>query len=62
MLDEHGHESLDGSEDGSVDHDGALERVVVALVLQLESNRQLEIELDRRTLVLALQRVRQLDV
>ena len=45
-----------------MDHDRSFERISRSLVLQSESDGQLEIELHRRTLVFTLQCVRQLDV
>ena len=62
VLAQHGDLALERAEDGAVDHDGVLGRVFVVLELEPEAQRQLEVELDRRALVLALQRVIQLDI
>ncbi|RUP48071.1 hypothetical protein BC936DRAFT_145001 [Jimgerdemannia flammicorona] len=62
VLDKDGHHALDGAEDGAVDDDGTgVGRVgvrhVVGTVLELEPLGELEVQLDRRALVLAFQRI-----
>src|SRR3954463_510561 len=46
VLDEDGDEALEGSVDGAVDHHRAMERVVLAHVLEIEALRSRVVELD----------------
>ncbi len=47
VLDEDGHEALDGAEDGAMDHHRPLQAAVFGRVMQVEALRQVEVELDR---------------
>ncbi|KAH3659092.1 hypothetical protein OGATHE_006352 [Ogataea polymorpha] len=64
MLSQDSRHSLNGSQDGSVDHHRALDlsRVILASKFQLKSVWQLEVELDSGTLVPSSQGIRNHDV
>lgn len=63
MLRDNGDEALHAAEDRAVDDDGARhDRLVRRAEAQVEALRQLEVELDRRALELAPQRVADRDV
>ena len=57
VLDEDRDEALEAAEDGAVDDDGAVALVVLADVLEAEALGLLEVQLDRRALPLAADRV-----
>ena len=57
VLGQHGEEPLDRAEQRAVDHHRTVPLAVVALVLELEALRQVEVELDRRHLPGAPDRV-----
>ena len=61
VLGEHAEEPLDRTEQGAVDHDGAMFGAVGAGVLEVEAFRQVEVELNGRHLPGAAQRVLDLD-
>ncbi len=64
VLREHSHHPFYASKHGSMYNNRSffLRRFVTAPILQIESNRQLKVELNRSTLVHAIQRIRDLDV
>ncbi|KAG1684476.1 hypothetical protein DVH05_011096 [Phytophthora capsici] len=62
MLNQDGHHALNGPQHSTVNDDGRVSFAISAIVLELEVDRQLEVQLDRATLMLALQRVRHDDV
>src|SRR5205814_7304963 len=62
LLDQDGDEPLHRPEQRPVDHDRPLAAAVLRDVLQLEPLRNLEVELERRALPLAAQRILDLEV
>src|SRR5205814_9011254 len=62
MLDQKSADPLQGTVDGAVDHHGAVRLVVFPRVLEPKPLRPLEVELDRRPLPLAADRIVELHV
>lgn len=62
VLDQDSHHTLDRSQHGAVDDDGRVRLAISTIVLELEVDRQLEVQLNRSALVLALQSIRHHDV
>ena len=62
VLDEHAEEALDRAEERAVDHDGPVQLAVFALVFELESRGQVEVELHGGELPHAAEDVHELDV
>lgn len=62
VLDENGHEALERTEDGAMDDDRVVAGVIVAVEVETEALRQLEVELDGGALMGALEGIEDLNV